>query len=151
MDKFSYFVATEKDISFISEIYNENIQSLHGNYRSYENWKELLSDEKSIYYIVQTKMDVAWFRIDLLPDELCLGMLQVKPIYQRKGIGKYILSVVENIAQERYLNKVCIHTIEDNVAARRLYLSAGYTVTEIGPCITADGKERIGYTFKKAI
>lgn len=27
--------------------------------------------------------------------------------------------------------------------------SAGYAVTEIGPCTTADGAERVGYTFEK--
>lgn len=38
-----------------------------------------------------------------------------------------------------------------NLPARALYLSAGYTVTEIGPCTTADGIERVGYTFQKEI
>ena len=78
-------------------------------------------------------------------------MLQVKTIYQHKGVGRYILSVVEDIAKEKDYKKIGIHTTEDNIAARTLYLSAGYSVTEIGPCITADGKERVGYTFQKEI
>lgn len=151
MTEIEYVVATENDLEFISETYDENIGSLHGVYRSYDVWKQLLSDNNSTYYIVRTVAPVAWFRIDLTDDELWLGMLQVKPIYHRKGLGKYILSVVEEIARKRGLRKIGIHTTEDNMAARALYLSADYLVTDIGPCTTADGKERVGYTFEKEI
>ena len=78
-------------------------------------------------------------------------MLQVKPISHREGIGKFILSVIEEMAREEGFQKVGIHTTEDNIAARALYASAGYSVTEIGPCTTADSHERIGYTFQKEI
>jgi len=146
-----YSVATENDLAFISETYNENIASLHGVHRSYDVWRQLLTDENSRYYVVRIGMPVAWFRIDLTENELWLGMLQVKPEYHRKGIGKYILSVIENIAGKRGIKIIGIHTTEDNIAARALYMSAGYLVTEIGPCTTADGKERVGYTFQKTI
>lgn len=151
MDKLSCFVATEKDIPFINETYNDNINSLHGTHRDNVVWKKLLSDENYVYYVVRTTKSVAWFRLDLSENELWLGMLQVKPIYHRKGIGKYILSVVEDIAKEKGYKKIGIHTTEDNIAARNLYLSAGYEVTEIGPCTTADGEERLGYTFQKEL
>lgn len=151
MDKLVYAVATEADIAFISETYNENIYHLHGAHRDVNTWKKLLSEKDRIYYIVKVEAPVAWFRIDMQADELWLGMLQVKPVYQRKGIGKYILSVAENMAKEKGCNIIGIHTTEDNIAARTLYLSAGYAVTEIGPCTTADGKERVGYTFQKKI
>lgn len=151
MVELTYSVATEKDIGFISETYHENIASLHGTHRSYAVWKELLSDKNSVYYVVHAATPVAWFRIDIADGELWIGMLQVKPIYHRKGIGNYILSVVENMAKEKGVRKIGIHTTEDNIAARGLYLSAGYAVTEIGPCATADGIERVGYTFEKQI
>ena len=146
-----YRVAAEADIAFISRTYNENIDALHGAERSYDRWKELLSDENTIYYIVYADIPVAWFRIDLEDDSLWLGMLQVAPAYQRRGIGRYILSVFENMAREKELPTVGIHTTEDNTAARALYTASGYAVTEIGPCTTADGIERVGYTFEKEI
>lgn len=151
MDKLIYSVATEKDIAFINETYNENINTLHGVCKNHNAWKELLSDNNCTYYVVSSGNPVAWFRIDVEAEELWIGMLQVKPIYQHKGVGKYILSVVENIAKEKDYKKIGIHTTEDNIAARTLYLSAGYSITEIGPCTTADGKERVGYTLKKEI
>ena len=146
-----YRIATEKDIAFINEVYTENMAALHGAPRTAERWKELLSDRNTIYYNVYADAPVAWFRIDLSDDALWLGMLQVKPAHQRKGIGKYVLSVIEDMAKERGHSKIGIHTTEDNIAARALYESAGYAVTEIGPCTTADGVERVGYTFQKEI
>lgn len=146
-----YSIATEDDLKFIQETYDENLTSLHGVYRDIDTWKKLLMDEKNKYYVVCMQERVAWFRMDFEEDELWLGMLQVKPAYHRQGIGRYILSVVEELAVNEGLRKVGIHTTEDNLAARALYLSEGYEVTEIGPCTTADGKERIGYTFEKEI
>ena len=151
MDGLNCVLANENDVVFISETYDENIAALHGVSRSIETWKDMLLNGESIYYIVRAKTNVAWFRIDVSIDELWLGMLQVRPIYQRQGVGKYILSVFENVAKEKSFKKVGIHTTEDNLAARALYQSAGYVLTEIGPCTTGDGKERIGCTFEKEV
>ena len=145
------YPATEYDIPFIAETYHENIASLHGTVRSNETWKELLSAPNSEYYEVRQNSPLAWFRVDTENGELWLGMLQVSKAHQRRGIGKYILSVVEAMAKERGISTVGIHTTEDNTAARGLYTGAGYTVTEIGPCTTADGVDRVGYTFQKQL
>lgn len=144
-------IASEGDIAFINSVYNENIDALHGAPRTYDRWKELLSDKDTIYYIVYTDIPVAWFRIDHESNGLWLGMLQVKPKYQRQGIGRYILSVLENMAKEKALPMVGIHTTEDNIPARALYTSTGFSLSEIGPCTTADGVDRVGYTFQKEI
>ena len=65
-----YLLATEEDLGFIIETYNENIESLHGACRDFDTWKKLLSDKKSVYYIVCAQEPVAWFRIDFEVDEL---------------------------------------------------------------------------------
>ena len=146
-----YAVATRRDIPFICQTYNENIQSLHGVPRDHQAWEQLLEKEKTTYYIVSAAAPVAWFRLDAEDGGFWLGMLQVKPSCQRKGIGRAILAVAEQLAKEKGYQKLGIHTTEDNLPARALYASAGYTVTEIGPCTTADGAERVGYTFEKEL
>lgn len=151
MEEINYYIATERDIPFVMKIYNENIESLHGTYRDFDTWKKLLSNENSVYYIVRTTVPVAWFRLDLIDNEVWLGMLQVAPKFHRQGIGRKILSFAENYAKDIKIKKLGIHTTEDNTAARALYKSAGYTVTEVGKCTTADGAERTGYTFTKNI
>ena len=149
MDKLVYSLATDKDIPFICKTYNENIDALHGVYRNEDVWQKLLADKDSAYYIVFADAPVAWFRTETEDGALWIGMLQVAPSFQRKGIGTYIISIVEKIAKTQGFSTVGIHTTEDNTAARALYVSAGYTITEIGPCTTADGIDRIGYTFQK--
>ena len=151
MEKMAYSIVTEKDIAFINETYHENIDSLHGVHRTDADWERLLQNPCHTYYIVHTEKPVAWFRTDIEDGEFWLGMIQVKPIYQRQGVGRYILSVAEMLAKEAGYQKIGIHTTEDNIAARTLYLSAGYGVTEIGPCTTADGQDRVGHTFRKEI
>jgi len=151
MINITYVRASEMDLPFIIETYEENIDALHGVHRTYDEWKNLILNKQSKYYIVYRENAVAWFRIDLLEEQLWLGMIQVKPVYHHQGIGKYILSVVEDMAREEGFKQVGIHVTEDNTVARRLYTSLGYCLTEIGPCTTADAKERVGYTFKKKI
>lgn len=146
-----YIFATEMDIPFIREVYEENIESLHGVPRDCDAWRTLLKKENTEYYIVRAGEDVAWFRMDEEDGGFWLGMVQVKPDFQRRGIGKYILSVAETMAKERGFRSLGIHTTEDNLAARALYAGAGYEVTEIGPCTTADGVERVGFTFGKEL
>lgn len=151
MDQLVYRVATETDIPFIHEVYTENIDRLHGALRSADAWRAQLTRKDCTHYVVQGQAPVAWFRIDAEEDGFWLGMLQVKPVFQRCGIGRYVLSVAEATAKEQGCHAIGIHTTEDNTVARAFYLSAGYAVTEIGPCTTADGVDRVGYTFRKEL
>jgi GNAT superfamily N-acetyltransferase len=151
MKNLTYRVATEKDIAFIGEVYHENIESLHGNCRNADTWKKLLSEPDKDYYIVGGKTPVAWFRTDVEEGGFWLGMVQVLPEYHRQGVGTFILAAAEAMAKEKGYSKIGVHTTQDNTAARALYQRAGYAQTEIGPCFTADGVERIGYTFEKEL
>ena len=147
-----FIKAGTKDIPFIAEVYHENIQALHGVYRGHDTWKKLMSDTESIYYIVALEFPVAWFRVDYnTPDVMELGMLQVKPDYQHQGVGRYIISTFEMLARQNGIKRTIIHTTEDNYNAQMLYASSGYSLVEIGPCTTADGCERIGYTYQKIL
>ena len=146
-----YRPAVNADIPFIADVYAQNIAALHGTHRSHTVWERLLADPASAYYIVYDATPAAWFRVDDAADALELGMLQVAPSRQRQGIGRYILTVIETMAAQRQKTRVIIHTTEDNLRAQALYTAAGYVLTEIGPCTTADGRERIGYTYQKTL
>ena len=143
--------ATREDIPFLNEVYHENIAALHGIPRTPGYWEALLADPGRTCYVVHRERPVAWFRIDMEEGGFCLGMLQVKPLYQRQGIGRYVLSVAEAMAREKGCPGIGIHATQDNLAARALYSSAGYAVTQIGPCTTGDDVERVGYTFEKSL
>ena len=146
-----YLPATTEHIPYICQTYLANMKRLHGVPRSEDTWRQLLADPACRYYIVNHREPVAWFRLEQEKGVLWLGMLQVAPAHQRTGIGRYVLSVFESMARDAGIRTLGIHTTQDNLAARSLYTSAGYTVTEIGPCTTGDGVERVGYTFQKEL
>jgi ribosomal protein S18 acetylase RimI-like enzyme len=92
---------------------------------------------------------VGWFRLDKEAEGLWLGMLQIRPDCQRRGVGRAVLARAERLAAQWNYRSLGIHTTRDNEPAQGLYTACGYELTEIGPCTTADGVERIGYTFCK--
>lgn len=151
MEHLKFRIATSKDIEFIKTIYDLNIESLHGEYRNLDTWANLIRDQNKKYYIVHSQCDLGWFRIDEYGDHLELGMIQIDPRFHRHGIGKFIISVTENIAKENNYKSIIIHTTEDNIPAQRLYISCGYKLIEVGECLTADGKTRMGHTYFKNI
>lgn len=143
--------ASERDISFVCETYAQNQEKLHGVTRNRDDWKRLLENPDVAYYIVETVEPVAWFSVETEMDVLWLAMLQIHPKFQRQGFGKRVLSFVESLAKTSGIGTVGIHTTEDNIPAQALYRSAGYAVAEFGKCTTADGAERMGYTFLKTV
>ena len=145
-------VAGEADIPFIAAVYEANIEALHGTHRTAEDWRALLADAGKRYFIVHGEEGpAAWFRIDGGGKAPELGMLQVAPARQRQGVGRFVLHTVERMARESGAARVVIHTTQDNAPAAALYSAAGYILTGTGPCTTADGAERVGYTFEKEI
>ena len=60
MTDLSYRTAVEGDLPFIIDIYNRNIEALHGELRSFERWLEIFHSG-SEYYIVENSGGVAWF------------------------------------------------------------------------------------------
>jgi len=151
MDHLCFRIASNADIPFIQDIYEQNIAALHGAHRSCLDWEKLLSVEKTAYYVVCAREPAAWFRTEIEEGALWLGMLVVAPRFQGKGIGHEVLSYFEALAANNGIAQVGIHTTEDNFVARSLYENCGYTLTEIGPCTTADGVARVGYTYMKMI
>lgn len=147
----SFRSASDRDIPFISETYELNIEKLHGAVRSRELWQQKLVDGQTKYYIIHATEPVAWFSLELEDGILWLAMLQVHPNFQRQGFGKMTLGFVEAEAKAKGISQVGIHATEDNLPASALYQSCGYAVTEYGPCTTADGVDRMGYTFMKEI
>lgn len=152
MEPFSFEPASPAHIPFIAAAYEANLEALHGAHRTPETWAELLNAPGQRYFIVTSGSPVAWFRLDeddSDPATGWVGMVQVHPDFHRRGVGRYILTAAEALLRSEGRHKIGLHTTEDNLPARSLYLSQGYTVTEVGPCTTADGAQRVGYTFLK--
>lgn len=55
--------------------------------------------------------------------------VRVRPDFQRRGLGRRILEALEERARELGMGTIRLDTTEEQVAARRLYESAGYRET----------------------
>jgi len=50
----------------------------------------------------------------------------VKPEYRRRGLSKRFIKKTEEFTEDEGLNKIALHVVEWNKAARKLYESSGY-------------------------
>lgn len=55
-----------------------------------------------------------------------ISNLAVSQAYRRQGIAKQLLLKCEKIAREWNCQTLYLHVLEDNIAAKQLYLSSGY-------------------------
>lgn len=148
--------ASEGKARFVTMLYGENQEALHGAAIMFDKWKELLSmndPDEAHFLVCKGAMPCAWLKINGLQgnDIAWISMLAVHPKMQKQGIGKYAVGFAEKHVKEKGFNKLGIHTTEDNIPAQNLYKKCGYFATECGDCATGDGRKRKGYTFEKLL
>ena len=144
------------DAHLISDLYDNNVEPLHGTTITHDEWYSRLSqnDPDEAHFIIRKgAIPVAWLKLNgILGDETgWISMLAVDPPMQRKGVGKYAIEFSEQFFRSIGKKKVGIHTTDDNIPAQNLYKKCGYEITEYGECTTGDGMKRMGYTFVKNI
>ena len=71
---------------------------------------------------------LAWRR---LPDSLHVIALATDPMWQRSGVGSYLLAEVELIARRLPVARVVITLSNDNIPAQYFYQRRGYRVTRV--------------------
>ena len=147
-------MATPASTEHIHRIVNENYDRLHPGDISVSEWQSFLTanDPDEAHYIVYTgDIPAAWLKINGLLDGRTgwISMLAVAREFHRRGVGTFAIRFAEELFRNKGFTQVGIHTTEDNLPAKTLYLKLGYPITEYGACTTGDGVDRMGYTFLK--
>ncbi len=145
-----------EDARYAALIYEKNIEVLHGNEITYNEWCTLLSADDSDerhFLIRKGALPCAYLKINGIDSGSTgwISMLAVEPAFQRKGVGEYAVRFAEKYFKEKGKSAVSINTTEDNIPAQKLYEKCGYSVFQKSDRITGDGVKRNGYTFTKAI
>ncbi len=148
------FKARPDEARYITMLYLDNMQALHGNKIGCDEWIKLLSenDPDEVHFLIyRNAIPVAWLKINGLSDGKAswISMLSVMPSQQRCGAGTYAVEFAENYCRDLGKEILYIHTTEDNIPAQRLYEKCGYTVSERFVYKTGDGVNRSGFTFSK--
>ena len=144
------------DADFVMIFYKQNIERLHGQPISLQEWKDILSaedEDEQNFLICRGCMPVAWLRVNGLmnSDMAWLSMLVVSDKHQRQGVGRYAVAFAEDYVRQKGFGKIAIHTTEDNIPAQNLYRRCGYEVTGHDVCEMGDGVQYGEYTFVKAL
>lgn len=91
-----------------------------------------LSDTEAI--VAETHRDIggvlAW---KPRPDALQIVALGTDPMWQRSGVGSYLLAEAEVKARELGLPRIVVATSNDNLLALYFYQRHGYRITDIVP------------------
>jgi ribosomal-protein-alanine N-acetyltransferase len=75
-----------------------------------------------------------------------LYSLTVDPRNQGRGLGRLLLTRVEELSAEQGCERLQLEVRSDNGAALRLYRAAGYAETGIRPGYYADGCDAVSMT-----
>jgi ribosomal protein S18 acetylase RimI-like enzyme len=109
-----------------------------------ERFRELLASEETAALLAGDEgLAVLRFRPSLYSDalECYLAELYVVPAKRGQGLGRELMDAALELARRRGADYMDLATSEDDVAARALYESAGFTNREGGP----DGPRMLYY------
>lgn len=100
--------------------------------------KETLSDyPKFIHPLIELER--------LVPNSFYINMLAAYPQFRNRGIGRGLMSVVDELASEAGCDLISIEVFEQNAGALRFYQRLGYTLMDSReviphPCHHYDGR-----------
>jgi len=101
---------------------------------SSSHWHDMLSDEKSRFFIVETNDDVCGISGVFAPDDdLCaqLWFLWVPSTHRGRGMSDVLVEYVVEWARESCATRLTLHVSEGNVHAEHLYLRHGFRRTGV--------------------
>lgn len=144
------------DVKIVADLYNRNLQALHGDTIAYAEWcKAILNNDtdEENFLICRDLMPVAWLKINGLDstDVGYISMLAVEPKYQHMGVGTFAVEFAENFLRDKGKKTVCVQTTSDNQLAIRLYNKCGFVETSRVKAICDDVEELSKIVFEKNI
>jgi ribosomal protein S18 acetylase RimI-like enzyme len=104
-------------------------------------------DQMPALVAVMTRDPAGALAYRLLGNALHIVALATDPMWQRSGVGAYLLAEAELIARRLKLPRVVVATTNDNLPALYFYQRRGYRLTELVPdnVITHTGRQVAGF------
>lgn len=114
---------TQKEVALVSKMENE-IFSFPWAYDSFET---LIKNNYNHFYIVfDDDVPVAYFGIMIILDECDIYNIAVRPNYQGKGIGSFIMQNIIEICRKNEVDSITLEVREFNYRAIGLYEKYGF-------------------------
>jgi ribosomal protein S18 acetylase RimI-like enzyme len=144
-------------VQFVHDVFEQNIEILHGSLITIVEWKKYIFGEyadpyEQHYIILADEKPAAWLKLNgLNSNNICISMLVVDDKFKRQGIGSYAVRFTEEYAVINNKKAIRIQTTKDNLAATHFYLKQGYQILKTINYAVGDGILRDGYEFFKRI
>lgn len=74
---------------------------------------------------------IGYCSLRLILDEGHISNIAVIPQFQRKGFGREMLQLTEQFCMKNNINSMTLEVNTGNIAAVKMYLAAGYTVSGV--------------------
>src|SRR5439155_25737092 len=83
----------------------------------------------------------------LFGDALHIVALATDPMWQRSGVGGYLVAEAELLARRLSLHRLVVSTTNDNLPALHFYQRRGYRLTDLVPnsIVARTGQEHAGF------
>jgi len=155
-DLFRVILFTPLQLSFIEDVYRENLDSLHGSPISFSEWKEALctthDPDEQHFIITMNGHEAAWMKLNgMACEDPYISMLVVKKSFQHMGVGRFAVKEAERYVMARGKTELRIKTTADNAAAIACYQNCGYDVEKQMSMVCGDNIVRNGFRFLKIL
>ena len=113
---------------------------------SKSQWRKELTDPKRVCLGIiewETKKLLGVCSAWSVMDELHLTFMAVFPTYQRRGLGKFLLSELIKRSKSLQINHIHLEVKNNNEPAKALYMSMGFKSTGIRPNFYKDGSDAL--------
>lgn len=125
---------TDADYDFL---YQLHVASMRSSVEATWGWDDAFQEEhfrtrwapSNRQIIVVDDVDVGTITLEMSPTECFLGLIEIHPEHQGRGIGSTIIRDILANAHRRKL-PVGLHVLKANPKARRLYERLGFQITE---------------------
>lgn len=131
--EFEIFVKMQTAMNKLMGTYDEftmELNKLRSARQQFESWK----NKKALIFILRKKEDKSIAGYCIVVNAFVKNVCHVSELYLDKkyrsgGLGKMLLSKVENIMKSKGYNSIRLFCLKNNEAGNRLYNSLGYDFT----------------------
>lgn len=129
--------AKEEDYDFLFALHRATMRPyVEATWGWHDDWQEEYFrrkfDARKRQIIQVNGRDIGVLVVEQLSDELYLGLIEITPVYQGRGIGSAVVGELKRRAEAQHM-ALTLHVLRTNTAARSLYERLGFIVIEDGP------------------
>ncbi|MCT6891637.1 MAG: ribosomal protein S18-alanine N-acetyltransferase [Lactobacillus sp.] len=116
-------------------------------YQGKQPWNSMafhteISRNDSLYLVVlQTQCVIGLIGVRFDVSSAHITNLMVDSVWQKRGIGTYLIRKVIKVAQEQNCEEVSLEVREDNLNAQKLYQKLGFVTTFVWPNYYQDSQQ----------